>query len=51
MNRKYIHYGNLRVAGLYYQESDTYYQNNDCNGGKVIVLVPAKKCGKRKAVK
>lgn len=51
VNRRYIHYGQPSVAGLYYQENDTYYQNNDCSGGKVIILVPARKDGKRKAVK
>lgn len=40
MKRKHIHYGLSWAARLYYQENRTYYQNNDCRSGKVIVLVP-----------
>lgn len=51
MNQKYIHYGHPWVAGLYYQENNTYYQNEDSRDGKVIVLVPEKKADGHKAVR
>lgn len=35
------------MAGLYYQENNTYYQNEDCRDGKVIVLVPEKKADRQ----
>lgn len=51
MKRKYIHYILPWVVGLYYQENNTFYHNDDCRGGKVIVVVPARKDKGRKAVK
>lgn len=51
MKRKYIHYILPWVVGLYYQENNTFYYNDDCRGGKVIVLVPEKKVDGHKAVR
>ena len=40
MQRKYIHYGDPEIEGIYYQEEDVYVENLDCKGGKVIIMVP-----------
>lgn len=49
--RKYIHYRNPQVSGLYYQDGDTYYENIDCKDAKIIVIRPIKKNEKLRKLK
>lgn len=51
MRKKYIHYGSPKIAGVYYQDNDTYFANLDCKGGKVIIMVSAEQTRKQRAIK
>lgn len=41
VNRQHIQYSRSQISGLYYQANGTYYKNDNCRGGKLILMIPA----------